>query len=98
MGLRASMGRSKLIRKVKKRIKNKSKQVSGLTRIVVGKGKLILTNEGSLYVRKFPYVRNQDLVLGIDYINHRLEVFDASFGKRGYIDKLYEQQFGYHLT
>ena len=37
MGLRASMGRSKLIRKVKKRIKNKSKQVSGLTRIVVGK-------------------------------------------------------------
>ena len=81
-----------------KNAENKSNLIKGIIREVVGATvKISIEGEG-IYARKFPYDETGDLILGIDPVKDRLEIFDTSFGQRGYVRYLYLQKVGKELN
>ncbi len=79
------------------KVKSKSDLIKGIIREVVGFTPKISIEKEGVYARKFPYDEIGDLILGIDPVKDRLEIFDSSFGLRGYISYLYKQRFGKEL-
>ncbi|MEA3248542.1 MAG: hypothetical protein U9Q73_02440 [Nanoarchaeota archaeon] len=90
--------RNKYTRGAKNKLKKKTRVVKGLARKVKGFGELVFSKEFAVYVRKFPYVGNNNLSFGIDVTKDKLEIYDSGSLNEGYFKYLYLQKFGKKLT